>query len=202
MDYFAKWGWKVVLDRFLWKGKFLFSSQSCMHCSGCYSGPELYNLCILFMIIMIFIVMNNGNGPPARIEFPGSPDGKLKSHLQWPYWVIYSRNTLKSTSIVPIMIAQHVSKQRWRPRFGSVLPSVLLILRTGLLSLWLGICAHWASHVDGAGFKQLVNYLEPGYKVPSHSHVTSICRKKFNAMKEQLLATLATVQYVAVTTEI
>ena len=35
MDYFAKRGWKDVLDRFLWKGKFLYSSQSCMHCSGC-----------------------------------------------------------------------------------------------------------------------------------------------------------------------
>ena len=58
------------------------------------------------------------------------------------------------------------------------------------------------SIVDGAGFKQLVNYLEPGYKVPSHSHITSICRMKFDAMKEQLLATLATVQYVAVTTDI
>ena len=58
------------------------------------------------------------------------------------------------------------------------------------------------SVVDSAGFKQLVNYLEPGYKVPSHSHITSICRMKFDAMKEQLLATLATVQYVAVTTDI
>ena len=60
------------------------------------------------------------------------------------------------------------------------------------------------SVVDSAGFKQLVNYLEPGYKVPSRSHVTSICCKKFDVMKEQLLATvtLATVQYVAVTTDI
>ena len=39
------------------------------------------------------------------------------------------------------------------------------------------------SVIDDAGFQQLMNYLEPGYKVPSHSHVTSICRKKFNAMK-------------------
>ena len=61
---------------------------------------------------------------------------------------------------------------------------------------------HPLSVVDSAGFKQLVNYLKPGYKVPLRSHVTSICRKKFDAMKEQLLATLATVQYVAVTTDI
>ena len=35
--------------------------------------------------------MNNGNGPPARMEFPGSPDGKLKSHLQWPYKIMSTR---------------------------------------------------------------------------------------------------------------
>ncbi len=40
---------------------------------------------ISIFLLMIFIVMNNGNGPPARIKFPGSLDGKLKSHLQWPY---------------------------------------------------------------------------------------------------------------------
>ena len=58
------------------------------------------------------------------------------------------------------------------------------------------------SIVDSAGFKQLMNYIEPGYKAPSHSHVTSICRKKFDSMKEQLLPTIASVQYVAVTTDI
>ena len=58
------------------------------------------------------------------------------------------------------------------------------------------------SIVDGAGFRQLVNYLEPGYKIPSRTHVTSICRKKFISLKEELLATLATVPYVAVTTDI
>ena len=28
--------------------------------------------------------MVNGNRPPARIENDRSPDGKLKSHLEWP----------------------------------------------------------------------------------------------------------------------
>ena len=58
------------------------------------------------------------------------------------------------------------------------------------------------SVVDGDGFKQLINCLEPGYKVPSRTHVTSICHKKFVAVKEQLLTTLSTVQFVAVTTDI
>ena len=39
---------------------------------------------IFVVIIMRFIVMNNGNGPPARIQFQKSVDGKLNSHLEWP----------------------------------------------------------------------------------------------------------------------
>ena len=58
------------------------------------------------------------------------------------------------------------------------------------------------SVVDGDGFKQLVNYLEPGYKVPSRTHVTNTCHKKLDSIKEKLLATLATGQYIAVTTDI
>ena len=29
--------------------------------------------------------MNNGNRPPARMRKAGSEDGKLLSHLEWPY---------------------------------------------------------------------------------------------------------------------
>ena len=32
--------------------------------------------------------MVNGNRPPARIENDRSLDGKLKSHLEWPYGTI------------------------------------------------------------------------------------------------------------------
>jgi len=55
---------------------------NCTICVCC--SKSLCKIMVLFVIIMIFIVMNNGNGPPARMGFPGSPDGKLKSHLQWP----------------------------------------------------------------------------------------------------------------------
>ena len=34
---------------------------------------------------MIFIVMDNGNGPPARIEISENKDEKLLSQLEWPY---------------------------------------------------------------------------------------------------------------------
>ena len=40
------------------------------------------------------------------------------------------------------------------------------------------------SAVDGQGFTRLLNYLEPGYKVPSRSHVTRICHKMFDSPKE------------------
>ena len=53
------------------------------------------------------------------------------------------------------------------------------------------------ARVDGHGFKQLINFLEPGWKVPSCTHATSICHK--SAVKEQLLTSLSTVQFVAVT---
>ena len=33
---------------------------------------------------MIFIVMDNGNDPPARIEISENKDGKLLSELEWP----------------------------------------------------------------------------------------------------------------------
>ena len=35
-------------------------------------------------MIMIIIIMNNGNRPPTRMRKAGSEDGKLLSHLEWP----------------------------------------------------------------------------------------------------------------------
>ena len=40
--------------------------------------------------------MNNGNGPPARIQFPESVDGKLNSHLEWPYTMTQTNSMLTS----------------------------------------------------------------------------------------------------------
>ena len=57
------------------------------------------------------------------------------------------------------------------------------------------------SVVDGHGFKQLINSLGPGYKVPSRTHVTSIGHKRCVAVKQRLLITLNTVQFLAVTTD-
>ena len=56
--------------------------------------------------------------------------------------------------------------------------------------------------VEGAGFKQLMNYIEPVYVVPSRTHVTSICHKKFHAIKEELSSDLESTPSVTLTTDI
>ena len=66
---------------------------------------------IFVVIIMRFIVMNNGNGPPARIQFQKSVDGKLNSHLEWPKVMgkrLFKITTSRSTSVgVDKAIAHH-----------------------------------------------------------------------------------------------
>ena len=57
------------------------------------------------------------------------------------------------------------------------------------------------SIVDGKGFKQLLNYIEPGYKVPSHTHITNLCQKKFREVKQDVSALLEN-KRVALTTDI
>ena len=56
--------------------------------------------------------------------------------------------------------------------------------------------------VEGMGFKQLIRYIEPGYVVPSRTHVASICRKKYGAIKEELLTSLQKIQSVALMSDI
>ena len=56
--------------------------------------------------------------------------------------------------------------------------------------------------VEGTGFKQLMNYIEPGYIVPSRTHVTSICHKKYSAIKGEVLSSLQSIQSVALTCDI
>ena len=56
--------------------------------------------------------------------------------------------------------------------------------------------------VEGEGFKRLMGYIEPDYKVPSRIHVTSICHKKYDKIKEELFASLSMVPNVALTSDI
>ena len=56
--------------------------------------------------------------------------------------------------------------------------------------------------VEGIGFKQLMNYIEPGYIVPSRTRVMSICQKKYTTIKEELLSSLQSISNVVLTTDI
>ena len=48
-------------------------------------GSSVESRCIYDLGLQeIFIVMDNGNGPPARIEISENKDGKLLSQLEWP----------------------------------------------------------------------------------------------------------------------
>ena len=58
------------------------------------------------------------------------------------------------------------------------------------------------SVVSGDGFRQLLNTIEPGYQVPSHTHITKICRQIFQTTKEELRKTLEGQPHVALTTDI
>ena len=59
------------------------------------------------------------------------------------------------------------------------------------------------STVDGAGFQQLVHYMEPGYKLPSRPFLTNTCYKLYTSLKENLLEVLASPKvYVVITTDL
>ena len=57
------------------------------------------------------------------------------------------------------------------------------------------------SIVCGDGFQQLLNTIEPGYQVSSHTHVTTVCREIFQTKKEER-ETLKGQTYVALTMDI
>ena len=58
------------------------------------------------------------------------------------------------------------------------------------------------SIVCGDSFRHLLNTIEPGYQVPSHTHVTTVCRQILQTKKEELRETLKDQTYVALTTDI
>ena len=57
------------------------------------------------------------------------------------------------------------------------------------------------SVVEGVGFTNLIGYLEPGYRVPSHTHITTVCRRMYNVQKERVKKEIAD-RHVALTTDI
>ena len=58
------------------------------------------------------------------------------------------------------------------------------------------------SIVEGAGFKHLLSYLEPGYHIPSHTHIATVCRRLYNPQKERLKKEITGCGHLALTTDI
>ena len=46
------------------------------------------------------------------------------------------------------------------------------------------------SIVEGNGFRQLINYLEPDYQVPSHTHITTVCHRMYQVERDRVKAEL------------
>ena len=57
------------------------------------------------------------------------------------------------------------------------------------------------SIVEGDGFRQLINYLEPEYRIPSHTHITSVCHRMYQVEREKLEAELVG-RHVGLTSDI
>ena len=60
---------------------------------------------------------------------------------------------------------------------------------------------HPVSMVKGNGFRQLINFLEPGYQIPSHTHVTTVCSCMHQVGRERVAAKLCD-RYVVLTSDI
>ena len=60
---------------------------------------------------------------------------------------------------------------------------------------------HSIAVVDGIGVIKLLNYIEPGYRVPSRPHIKTTCRQEYNALKEALVKELHSPR-VSLTTDI
>ena len=60
-----------------------------------------------------------------------------------------------------------------------------------------------AALVEGAGFKALMNYIEPGYRVPTSTHIAEVVRQKFVIGKDNMKRYFQSeVHFMAVTTDI
>ena len=60
-----------------------------------------------------------------------------------------------------------------------------------------------AALVKGAGFKALMNYIEPGYRVPTATHIAEMVRQKFVIGKDNMKRYFQSeVHFMAVTTDI
>ena len=57
--------------------------------------------------------------------------------------------------------------------------------------------------VEGAGFKVLIDYMEPGYHVPTSTHITEVVKQKFVKRKDNIKCYFQSeVHFMVMTTDI
>ena len=59
-----------------------------------------------------------------------------------------------------------------------------------------------AAMVEGRGFRALMNYVEPNYRVPSAMHITSCLEEKYLQAKSILMQMLRDPSHITLTTDI
>ena len=57
--------------------------------------------------------------------------------------------------------------------------------------------------VNGKGFQELISFLEPGYRLPSHTHFTSLIERKYTVVKQTIRDVLQEqVEFIAITADL
>ena len=124
----------------------------------------------------------------------GGGTTNLMSHLRAKHPEQYKRITDSATSSSSKQTTLSTAFHKCSPQRSSAI--------TDLIAEFVARDLRPLSVVDGVGFRQLLGYIEPGYKVPSRTHVTSICSKKYRSTKESLLASFNKVSNIALTSDI
>lgn len=73
---------------------------------------------------------------------------------------------------------------------------------TSLLADWCARNVRPMSIVEDVGLRDLFRFVEPGYTVPSHTHITSVLKRKFELMVEKAQFLLSSIGSVSFTTDI
>lgn len=73
---------------------------------------------------------------------------------------------------------------------------------TNLMAEMLVLDLRPAATVEGVGFRRLINYLEPNYRVPSAMHMAKCVTEKYEAAKIKLIEMLKDPMHIALSTDI
>ena len=73
---------------------------------------------------------------------------------------------------------------------------------TNLMAEMLVLDLRPATTVKGVGFRRLINYLEPNYRVPSAMHMAKCVTEKYEAAKSALTEMLKEPTHIALSTDI